>query len=101
MEPNAVSSWTPKEGGEMKIDQVDGREYWTVTHPDDLLAWNIIYAEDWKDGVKRLHTTNAALPSEFRMLYCSDEILREREQLRFGALVADEVGDILDADEIE
>lgn len=69
----------------MRIDH----EHWVVDHPDDLLAWNILYVEPWKDGVKRLHTTNAALPFEFRLLYCPDSILAEREQLRFGVLCAE------------
>lgn len=82
----------------MKIETVDGQEYWIVTHPDDLLSWKIIHIEDFKPGVKRLHTRNAALPSEFRLLYCSTEILTERANLRAGTLHTDIViEDILDA----
>lgn len=83
----------------MEIQHVDGEEYWTVTHVDDLLSWEIIYAEPWKDGVTRLRATNAALPSEFRMLYCANSILRERDKLRFGSLATEVVlEDILDAE---
>ena len=85
----------------MKIDNIDGREYWTVTHVDDLLAWNILYEEPWKEGVTRLHVTNAALPNEFRMLYCRNAILKERDRLKYEALVAEIVyEDILDAEYI-
>jgi hypothetical protein len=85
----------------MKIDQVDGLEYWTVTHVDDLLVWEIMFAEPWKEGVTRLHVTNAALPSEFRMLYCSNAILQQRDRLRYGSLAARIVlEDILDAEYI-
>ena len=86
----------------MKIDQVDGSEYWTVEHPDDLLAWSVLREEPFKEGVARLHVVNVALPFEFRLLYCENGILRERDQLRFGVLVSEVVyEDILDADIID
>lgn len=86
----------------MKIETVDGHEYRTVTDIDDLLAWRIMFAEPWKEGVTRLHTVNAALPSEFRLLYCKNTILKERDKLRFGSLAAEIVlEDILDAEYID
>jgi hypothetical protein len=64
----------------VKIDRFPDKEYWTVTGVSDLRHWEVIYAEDYKPGVKRLHVRNLAphgegsIPS-FRLLYCPDEIL--------------------------
>lgn len=62
----------------MKVEHVDGKEYWTVESLADLQDWDIMYEEPWKLGVVRLHCRNAMNPREFRMLYCSDKILGVR-----------------------
>jgi len=64
----------------MRIECVDGNEYWIVESVADLKGWLIIEAEDWKDGVKRLYLA-AHHPPTFRVVYCRIEIL-EAERCR-------------------
>ena len=65
----------------MKIDRFEDKEYWTVTKPTDLDGWVLIFIEDWKPGVKRLHvrTPSHQVPAEFRMLYCPDDLAPGRQ----------------------
>lgn len=35
----------------------------------DLVGWEILYVEDFKPNVKRLHVRNVRQPAQFRMLY--------------------------------
>ena len=84
----------------MKIDYVDGDEYWTVETIRDLRGWRIIEVEDWKEGVKRLHVV-ADNPPTFRLFYCRDEILeaelqRQRDEFnrQAGAILRRRAGEL-------
>lgn len=65
----------------MKIETIDGEEYWTVESINDLRGWRIIEAEDWKEGIKRLHVV-ADNPPEFRLFYCQVGILEAYRQIQ-------------------
>lgn len=70
----------------MRIEYVDGNEYWTVETVADLKGWLIIEVEDWKDGVKRLYLASRCPPT-FRVVYCRTEILeaeRRRQRNEFN-----------------
>jgi hypothetical protein len=61
----------------MRIDRIDGHEYWTAESLDDLRGWEIITVQPWKEGVSRLHCCRAvdSATTEFRMIYCRTSIL--------------------------
>lgn len=60
----------------MRLEQVDGDEYYSVESPRDLWGWEIIEVEPWKGGVKRLYARRSTDNGmEFRLIYCRDSIL--------------------------
>jgi hypothetical protein len=63
----------------MRVDRIDGHEYWTAESLDDLRGWEIITAEPITEAVSRLHCCRAvdSATAEFRMIYCRTSILYE------------------------
>jgi len=73
----------------MRIERAGVDEYWVVERSSDLEGWTILNAENWKEGVKRLHVRNVVRqPAEFRMLYCADDVLEQSRQSQREALNA-------------
>lgn len=57
----------------MIIDKVGDREYWSIETAADLSGYQIIYVEQYKAGVRRLHVVKPETAQiEFRMIYCDD-----------------------------
>lgn len=62
----------------MKIDHIEGDEYWTAESLRDLWGWEIIHREPWTGAVSRLHCRRSIDNGmEFRFIYCRNSILNE------------------------
>lgn len=62
----------------MRVEHVEGDEYWTAESLRDLWGWDIIFTEPWTEAVSRLHCCRSIDNGmEFRFVYCRNSILRE------------------------
>lgn len=63
----------------MKIDYVaNGCEYFIAENIQDIRGWDILWKEPFKKDVKRLHCKRMYnAECEFKVIYCSDEILKD------------------------
>lgn len=60
----------------MKLDHVGGKYYHTVTAPDDLQGWEIIYSGKYKPGVYLLHVVErGGLATYMTVMYCPTKLL--------------------------
>jgi hypothetical protein len=56
--------------------------FYTAKSKADWAKWpsvEILYIEEWKPGVKRVHCRDVRWEPQFYMVYCSDEFLPETE----------------------
>ena len=75
----------------MKIEKIQGREYWTVESGADLAGFDCHLNREYKPGVHIIHATrkfsNGA--TEMRILYCPTEILAEYAESQKPGLALD------------
>lgn len=63
----------------MRIDYIEGSEYWTAESLDDLMGWELVGEERWTEAVSRLHCRRNldSATVEFRTIYCRTSILKD------------------------
>jgi len=63
----------------MRVDRIEGDDYWTAESLDDLRGWEIITTEPFTEAVRRLHCCRAvdSATTEFRTIYCRTSILHK------------------------
>lgn len=62
----------------MKVDYVDGKDYYTITGINDFNGWKIQHVQYHKRNVRKISLVYANPPnSKFIFAYCPLNILRE------------------------